>query len=98
VCASVADGAEFESERVFEDGELTEAERPEWMEKVHQVTAPISKYGGDDGGDDNDGSGGTDDDNPRFFVTIVSEAEKQRTEQEFRKQKATIVPQRKFCF
>ena len=66
MCASVEDGAEFESERVFEDGELTEAERPEWMEKVHQVTAPISKYGGDDddSGDDNDGSGddGGDDD------------------------------------
>ena len=58
------DSAEFETERVFEDGELTEAERPEWMEKIHQATAPKSKYcdyGDDDGSDDRDGDDGDDD-------------------------------------
>jgi hypothetical protein len=56
------DSAEFETERVFEDGELTEAERPEWMEKIHQATAPISKYFDDSDDDDNDDGGGDGDD------------------------------------
>ena len=34
---------------MFEDGELTEAERPAFLERVHQVAEPISKYGDDNG-------------------------------------------------
>ena len=73
--ASAVDGAEFESEQVFEDGELTEVERPAFMERVHQVAVPISKYGDkygsvckndhdddDDNDDDDDGDDGDDDD------------------------------------
>lgn len=44
------------------------------------------------------GVGGNDDvnDNQCFFINVVSESQKQRTEQEFRRQKANIAPQRKF--
>ncbi|XP_028393857.1 uncharacterized protein LOC114518127 isoform X2 [Dendronephthya gigantea] len=62
--AGFADGAEFEGEQVFADGELKESERPEWMEQVHNVMQPI-----------------------------MSKAEKQKTEQEFRKHKANISSQ-----
>ena len=67
--ASAVDGAEFESEQVFEDGELTEVERPAFMERVHQVAEPISKYAdkygsvckNDDDDDDDDNDDGDDD-------------------------------------
>ena len=39
-----ADGAEFESDKVFEEGELKEIERPGWMEKVHGCIQPVCKY------------------------------------------------------
>ena len=38
------DGVEFESETVFEDGELNETDGPEWMEKGQITNEAVSKY------------------------------------------------------